>query len=210
MPTKQNKSQVLPGFDKIRRSWDKIENIYSAKILPGEYFVTKEHEAIVTVLGSCVSACVRDRVAGVGGMNHFMLPISRGDFDIGEHKSITEANRYGNYAMEHLINDVLKHGGSKQNLEIKVIGGGRIMNQMANIGWYNIGFTYDYLFTEGYDVLSQDIGDIFPRKVVYYPMTGRVRVKKLQSLHDATIVKEEKKYLTSIDNASVEGDIELF
>jgi len=210
MPTKKTNNQVLPGFDKIRRTWDKIENIYSAKILPGEYFVTKEHESIVTVLGSCVSACVRDRVAGVGGMNHFMLPISRADFDIGEHTSITEANRYGNYAMEHLINDVLKHGGSKQNLEIKVIGGGRIMNQMANIGWYNIGFTYDYLFTEGYDILSQDIGDIFPRKVVYYPMTGRVRVKKLQSLHDATVVKEEKKYLTHIDNTSIEGDIELF
>ena len=95
-------------------------------------------------------------------------------------------------------------------LEFKIFGGGRIMSQMTNVGWYNIGFTFDYLFTEGFRVLSQDIGDIYPRKVVYYPLSGRVRVRKLNAMHTQTLTDQESQYRNRVASKPVEGDIELF
>ncbi len=209
----QNSSDnhVLPGFEKVRRGWKNQFNSYVSTILPGEYFVTKGSDGIETVLGSCVAACVRDRVTGVGGMNHFMLPVDKGNSDTSG--KISDATRYGNFAMEHLINDVLKHGGRRENLEFKVAGGGRILNQMAKIGWYNIGFVFDYLFTEGFQVASHDIGDVFPRKVIYFPSTGVMKVKRLRSLHEKQeSLREEKAYLDNPEAAGVktEGEIELF
>jgi chemotaxis protein CheD len=208
---REQKTDVIVGFEHIRRHWDAAGSIYSVKVLPGEYYITRSDEMIVTVLGSCIAACVRDKSLGVGGMNHFMLPIDRNDFDpSGTKGSVTNATRYGNYAMEHLINDIIKQGGRKENLEFKIFGGGRIMNQMANVGWNNIGFVFDYLYTEGYKVFSQDIGDIFPRKVIYYPYTGKVRVKKLRSIGEQKVVNEEQSYMKNLGKAEVEGDVELF
>ncbi|HIJ33691.1 MAG TPA: chemoreceptor glutamine deamidase CheD, partial [Gammaproteobacteria bacterium] len=124
---------------------------------------------------------------------------------------VSDATRYGNFAMEHLINDVLKHGGRRENLEFKVAGGGRILNQMAKIGWYNIGFVFDYLFTEGFDVTAHDIGDIFPRKVIYFPATGVMKVKRLRSMHEKKeSLREEKQYMDQPSVTQEEGEIELF
>jgi len=100
----------LPGFKHINRYWDKTHDSYAAKILPGEYYVTIHDELIVTVLGSCVSACIRDKIFGIGGMNHFMLPVSKGE-DISSFNTTGESARYGNFAMEQMINDILKNGG---------------------------------------------------------------------------------------------------
>ena len=202
-------SSTLPGFDHINRYWDKTNNSYAAKILPGEYYVTTAEELIVTVLGSCISACIRDRVLGIGGMNHFMLPQTDGDGSWGG-GSVNTATRYGNYAMEHMINDILKNGGKRENLEVKVCGGGKILQKMTDIGMKNIAFVRTYLSMEGLDLVAEDVGDIYPRKVQYMPLTGKLRVKKLRSLHNDTIIKRESEYKHEIEDVPVAGDVELF
>ena len=202
---------ALPGFEHVRRGWHDAHEACAARLLPGEYYVTKHDEGIYTTLGSCISACIRDRVSGIGGMNHFMLPASAsGDRDSWKSTSLSEATRYGNFAMEHLINDILKNGGLKHNLEVKLFGGGRIMSNMTDVGMRNITFVHDYLKTEGLRIVSEDLGDIFPRMVVYFPVTGKVRVKRLRSLHTNTIAAQETQYLETIKGKSVTGDIELF
>lgn len=199
----------LPGFENIKRGWHTSFETVAARLLPGEYFVTLKDEAIYTTLGSCISACIRDRVTGIGGMNHFMLPISAGS-DSWKATDNSASTRYGNYAMEHLINDILKNGGKRQNLEAKIFGGGRIIANMTDVGMRNISFARDYLQTEGLKIISEDVGEAFPRLVVYFPATGKVRVKRLRSLHANTIVEQETQYLSSIEQKPVSGDIELF
>jgi len=200
---------VLPGFENIKRAWNSSYETVAARLLPGEYFVTMHDEAVYTTLGSCISACIRDRVSGIGGMNHFMLPssASRDSWKAADNSAST---RYGNFAMEHLINDILKNGGKRQNLEVKIFGGGRIIANMTDVGLRNIAFARDYLETEGLKITSEDVGDTFPRMVVYFPATGKVRVKRLRSLHNNTIVELETKYLNTIEKKPVSGDIELF
>lgn len=203
--------RALKGFEKINRYWDKQHQVYAAKILPGQYYVTLHDEVIVTVLGSCVSACIRDKVYGVGGMNHFMLPSGK-DSDKPVIAGNSEATRYGNHAMEQMINDILKNGGRRENLEVKIFGGGRVLKNMStlDIGGLNVTFIRRYLGTEGLQLLAEDVGDIYPRKVMYYPATGRVRVKKLRSMHNHTIIEREKEYMQQIDQQPVSGDVELF
>lgn len=191
----------------MQKSVDPAEGIMTIKILPGEFYVTQEDERIETVLGSCISACVRDPIAGVGGMNHFMLPVDKNSTGRSE---LTGANRYGNYAMENLVNSVLQKGGKRERLEFKLFGGGRIMSSMTNVGWYNIGFAFDYIYTEGFKIVSQDIGDIYPRKILYYPLSGRVRVRRLNAMHNQTLADQENRYINNIESKPVEGDVELF
>ena len=200
---------ALPGFEHVRRSWNNTYETYAARILPGEYYVTKSDEGVYTTLGSCISACIRDKISCVGGMNHFMLPASA-DADNWKSNGLSAATRYGNFAMEHLINDILKNGGRRENLEVKLFGGGRILQNMTDVGMNNIIFARDYLKTEGLKVSVEDVGDIFPRMVVYFPATGKVRVKRLRSLHNNTIVEEEIRYLKTVESKPVSGDIELF
>lgn len=201
--------RALRGFSEINRYWDRQREIYAAKILPGEYYVTTNTELIVTVLGSCVSACIRDPQMGIGGMNHFMLPANSEHIDL---KQNSDATRYGNFAMEKLINDILKNGGRRDYLEIKLFGGGKVIAHMhqADVGNRNIAFAKDYVLTEGFQVAAQDLGDIFPRKVVYDPMTGKVQVKKLRKAHNDTIAKREKGYMQELEQKPASGDIELF
>ncbi len=202
---------ALPGFEHIRRTWHDAHDTYAARLLPGEYYVTRNDEGVYTTLGSCISACISVRINGVGGMNHFMLPasVSRDKYS-WRSTSLSAATRYGNFAMEHLINEILKNGGQKQNLEVKIFGGGRIMSNMTDIGMRNITFVRDYLQTEGLKPVSEDLGDVFPRMVVYFPATGKVRVKRLRSLHTNTIAAQEAQYLESIRERPVGGDVELF
>ncbi|TAJ79867.1 MAG: chemoreceptor glutamine deamidase CheD [Gallionellaceae bacterium] len=209
LPPNPRPPLALPGFEHIKRAWHDSFEAYSARLNPGEYYVTKNAEGIYTTLGSCISACIRDRVSGIGGMNHFMLPVSTGD---GGWKAagLGASTRYGNFAMEHLINEIMKNGGSRQNLEVKLFGGGRIIANMTDVGMRNIEFARDYVKTEGLRVTSEDVGDVFPRMVVYFPATGKVRVKRLRSLHNNTIAEQETKYLHTIEEKPVSGEIELF
>jgi len=201
----------IEGFGHIKRYWDKVNNVYTAKILPGEYYVTIHDESIITVLGSCVSACIRDRVFGVGGMNHFMLPE---DSSAGGNQLSMggKAARYGGFAMEQMINDILKNGGLRKNLEVKIFGGGQVIKNMStmDIGKRNIDFVNEYIKTEGLTLLSEDVGDIYPRKVMYFPAAGKVKLKKLRNMHNNTIAEREMNYRSKIIEKPVTGEIELF
>ena len=181
-----------------------------AKVLPGEYYVSRQDEIISTVLGSCVAACVRDPVTKVGGMNHFMLPgeSNRNGGWGGEGGLVT---RYGIAAMENLINDILKQGSEKSRLEFKLFGGGAVLAmEQNNIGDRNIAFVRDFIETEGFQVLAEDLGGPHPRKVNYYPATGRVMVRKLRSLQSRVVADKENAYRANIQRKESPGEIELF
>ena len=202
--------RALRGFRTINRYWDRLHHCYAAKLLPGDYYITTHDEIIVTTLGSCISACIRDRIFGIGGMNHFMLPRQSLFADNWSNTRLSLANRYGSNAMENLINDILKHGGERKNLEVKIFGGGKILAQMTDIGRNNIEFIKQYIQTEGLNLLAEDIGGVHPRKIIYFPLTGKVRVKKLRSLQNQTIIERETQYLQDIQSSPISGDIELF
>ncbi|MFK7864614.1 MAG: chemoreceptor glutamine deamidase CheD [Pseudohongiellaceae bacterium] len=181
-----------------------------ARILPGEYYVTDQDEVITTVLGSCISACVHDSQRGVGGMNHFMLPSSDNKQSGWAGTDADTSNRYGNFAMESLINDLMKMGGDRSRFTVKIFGGGKILDAMTDVGSRNIDFVKSYLRAEGFRVDSEDVGDKYPRKINYYPSTGKVRVKKLRALYSDDIAKREKVFLSSIKKEEVGGEMELF
>ena len=195
----------LPIFSHIKRYPDAANNCITAKILPGEFYVSKSQEMVTTVLGSCVSACIYDKETGYGGMNHFMLP---GD-DSGNKKSDDTA-KYGLFAMESLVNEILKLGCRKENLRAKLFGGGKIIENMSNVGFNNIRFARTFIASEGIPLESSDLGLVYPRKVNFFPHSGKVMVKRLKSLHNSTIEDREREYLNSIKKKDISGDIELF
>ena len=200
----------LPGFEHVRRNWNHKIGAYAARILPGEYYVTGGGEGVSTTLGSCIAACIRDRIAGIGGMNHFMLPTTSSQVDTWRASGLGAATRYGSYAMEHLINEIMKNGGKRENLEVKIFGGGRILEKMTDVGERNIAFVRNYLWAEDLALAAEDVGDIYPRQVIYFPASGRAKVKRLRSLHNNLIATEELRYVGSIEDKPVSGDIELF
>lgn len=180
----------------------------AVKILPGEYYVTAGDKLIVTVLGSCVAVCLRDKVTGIGGMNHFLLP----NDGSGEGGLLTESARYGIYAMELLINHLLKMGTSRTRFEAKVFGGGNVLRGLTvnNVGQRNAEFVLDYLHTEQIPVVAQDLLGEFPRKVYFFPDTGQVLVKKIKTLHNSTISDRESEYRMRVKFTPKSGDVELF
>ncbi len=194
----------LPGFEGARRYWDRIRNCPAVKLFPGDYYVTREAELLVTVLGSCVSACIRDPVARVGGMNHFLLPDGEPD------DCLSAATRYGSHAMERLVNDILRWGGRRERLEVKIVGGGRILAGTTDVGARNVAFVRAYLQREGLSLLGEDVGDVVPRKVVYCPVSGKVRVRRLRSLHNQTLVARERAFMDRVSAEPVAGEVELF
>lgn len=185
---------------------DREHDIDAAKVLPGEYFVSTRDMLLVTVLGSCVAACIRDVRTGIGGMNHFMLPDSEAEQ--------TEANgaRYGTYAMDVLISHLLKLGARRENLEAKVFGGGNVLPGLvqANVGHKNAAFVERFLNTENIRIAARDLAAGHPRKVYYFPANGRVLVKRLRSLHNDTVLERESAYRQSLTQAPKNGEVELF
>lgn len=201
---------VLPGFEHINRYWDPVHGVYAAKILPGEYYVTRGGEMIVTTLGSCVAACIRDRHLGVGGMNHFMLPVRGGDPDHWTDDPLSLATRYGNHAMEQLINTLMGLGGRRSRMEVKLFGGGRVLAGVTDVGQRNIEFALDYVITEGLQLAARDLGGDWPRKIQYFPDSGRARAKKLYRTRNQTVLRRETHYLEEIDHMPVAGEVDLF
>lgn len=188
--------------------YDRTFDRDAAKILPGEFYTTPKDMVIVTVLGSCVAACIRDRVNGIGGMNHFMLPHSTADQD----SPVSPSLRYGTYAMEVLINELLKAGARRENLEAKVFGGGNVLPgyNAINVGERNAAFVREYLKMEGIRILAEDLNDVYPRKVYFFPRTGRVLVKKIRGLNNNTLANREQDYAHQLQVAQVAGAVELF
>lgn len=193
------------------RYFDRHFDCEAIKILPGEYFATQSDTLIVTVLGSCVSACIRDRVTGIAGMNHFLLPNDGSN----QENILSESARYGAYAMEILINHLIKLGARREHLEAKVFGGGNVLKGFTaiNVGERNAEFVLEYLKLERIPVVAQDLLDIYPRKVYFFPSSGQVLIRKIKSLHNNTIMDRESAYRMQLRNKptrSSKQDVELF
>jgi chemotaxis protein CheD len=176
----------------------------AVKVLPGEYFVSSEDLVIMTVLGSCIAACIWDGRARVGGMNHFMLP--DGDASDG-------SGRYGSFAMELLINEMLKLGARRETMQAKVFGGAQVMAGFTsmNVGERNTKFVMEYLGMERIAVVSQDVLDIHPRKVCFFPVTGKALVKRLAHSHPETLAVEELRGNAAfVAKSNSGGSVDLF
>jgi len=176
----------------------------AVKVLPGEFFVFDEDIAIMTTLGSCIAACLWDRDKRIGGMNHFMLP---------EGGSAADGGRYGSFAMELLINEMIKRGATRTTMEAKVFGGGAVISGMntINVGERNTAFVLDYLRTERISVVSKDVLDIYPRKVCFLPASGKAMVKRLASTNTEMLQAQEKaasRAAAPVANAG--GTVDLF
>lgn len=208
MPSVPDELASSPAQECFARNlyFDRSHEIDAAKLLPGEYFVCTRDMMLVTVLGSCVAACIRDTRLGIGGMNHFMLPDSEAEQ--------TEANgaRYGTYAMEVLINHLLKLGARREHLEAKVFGGGNVLPGLvqANVGSKNAAFVESFLKLENIRIVARDLEDIFPRKVYFFPANGKVLVKRLRTANNSTVAERETEYRRRLTKAPESGDVELF
>lgn len=163
-----------------------------AKVLPGYYYLTSRDEMINTVLGSCVCACVRDPIAIIGGMNHFMLPGTMSDYDHQSNNTRSDfANRYGQHAMDNLLEDLVRQGCSPENFEVKLFGGGNVTGISSDVGAENAAFALRYFESKGLQVASSSLGDDFPRKVNYSPITGRVKMMKLRGAYNGLVTSAE-------------------
>ena len=174
------------------------------KLLPAEWRVSSDPLALATVLGSCVAACLYDASAKVGGMNHFMLPDGDG---------ADASGRYGSYAMELLINEMLKLGARRETMQAKIFGGAQVMRNVPtmNVGERNTNFVLNYLHTERIPIVSEDVLDIYPRKVVFFPVTGKAMVKRLAHAHpEALVAQEAKGNAATVAKATSGGSVDLF
>jgi len=192
---------------KSQRYFDQRIHEETVFVLPGHHHVqTSSKVPISTLLGSCVAACIRDTISLSGGLNHFLLPKKAEGSD--EHLS----TRYGVNAMEVLINDLLKNGSRKENLEAKIFGGANIIQTSAieTVGIQNGAFVKNYLKTENIPVLAEDLGGDFARRVYFFPNTGRVSVLRIAPSVVADVTRKELE-LQKISSAKQKmGGLELF
>jgi chemotaxis protein CheD len=202
--------KALPGFEHVRRYHDVSKGVVIAKLLPGDFYVTREDEVLDTVLGSCVSACIRSPRLKVGGMNHFMLPRPTGAGADTWDDVRGRATRYGTASMEQLINRILSTGARREELEVKVFGGARVLSATTDVGNHNVAFVREFLRNEHLKVLAEDVGDTCPRHVQFSPQTGKVRVRHLGQGQQVGVASREEKYLKGLDSEPVSGGIDLF
>jgi chemotaxis protein CheD len=202
------------GGSEPRIYWDSKINSKALIVLPGDHYVTNNKDlALVTLLGSCVAACIRDTQLGLGGLNHFLLPgdsgLSNAGTGDGGGVESTKSMRYGVFAMEALVNDIIRRGGSKSNLEAKVFGAGNVIDTSASetVGEKNANFVVDYLRREGVQIAAQDLGGARARRIFFFPKTGRVLVLRLEP----TIVRDQEMRLKArVEKAPKVGSVELF
>jgi chemotaxis protein CheD len=190
------------------RYFDRDFHVESVKILPGQYHAAAGKGAITTVLGSCVSTCLWDPLQRIGGMNHFMLP---GDGDAAT-SPVAPSARFGVYAMELLINEMIRMGADRRRMVAKVFGGGRVLQgfDTLDVGAKNCQFVLEFLATEGIPVVARDLLDVYARKVHFFPETGKVQLKKLHILPNDTVQQREREYMSTLDRKSGGGDFESF
>jgi chemotaxis protein CheD len=189
---------AIPYFDRDFR-------VEAVKILPGEYHAASGAVGMATVLGSCVSTCLWDPERRIGGMNHFMLPGDNGSSG----SPVTKSARFGVYAMELLINEMLKMGADRRRLVAKVFGGGHVLLGFGSldVGARNCEFVLEFLEVEGIPIVAQDLLDSYARKVHFSPRAGKVLLKKL--LRDDHLQRQERDYLRKLGSATG-GAIEIF
>ncbi len=176
-------------------------------VLPGYHHVSEvQHYAICTMLGSCVAACIWDPQLKIGGLNHFLLP---------EDPNATGApsRRYGVYAMEVLINDILKRGSQKSDLVAKIFGGGNVISAQNSegVGSKNVGFVRDFLRTESIPVVAEDVGGPNGRRIYFFPGEGRVSVLQISGAEKSKIKLEDNKLRErAVEVTRKSGAVELF
>ena len=198
-------SAVLPSSP--LRYFDRDFQVEAVKILPGQYHASGGPGSITTVLGSCVATCLWDPVLCIGGMNHFMLP---GGPSAGASPWEVSA-RFGVYAMEVLINEMIHLGADRRRMVAKAFGGARVLQgfDTLDVGAKNVEFVLAFLKEEGIPLAARDLGGVSPRKIHFFPATGKVQVKKLHLQGDDSLQREEREYLTRMGR-SQGGDVEIF
>ena len=202
---------ATPNFELPITYYDKRFSTEAVKLLPGQYFVTTQDKMLVTVLGSCVAACLFDPYTGFGGMNHFMLPTvnkSAGEFEQVQGM----AAKYGVHAMEILINELVKVGAQKNRLQAKVFGGGKVVPSFVqnDVGKFNAKFVTQFLETEGIPILASDLCDLYARKVYFFPSSGHVMMKRIHELNNATIIERESQHRWELSKQAPSGSVDLF
>jgi chemotaxis protein CheD len=191
------------------RYFDREFRVDSVKVLPGQYYAAKGEGSISTLLGSCVSSCLWDPLERIGGLNHFMLPGDSAQQQPASPWAVSA--RFGVYAMEVLINDMLHLGADRRRLVAKVFGGAQVLQgfDKLDVGSMNARFVLEFLREEGIPVVAQDLLGVSPRKVHFFPATGKVQVKRLHLQPDDIVARQEREYLSRLKRAS-SGDIEIF
>ena len=178
-------------------------------VVQGEHHVSSDpHVVLTTILGSCVAVCLRDKVSGIGGMNHFLLPDTGSDSG-----GASDSGRYGNVAMDLLIGEMVKRGATRSTMEAKVFGGGAVISGMntINVGERNTAFVLDYLRTERITVVSKDVLDIYPRKVCFLPASGKAMVKRLATANTEALAAQERAAATRAAQITAGGGtVDLF
>ncbi|WP_203071340.1 chemotaxis protein [Falsiroseomonas ponticola] len=205
---------ALPGLShdgaalqsRLLLAGDPLPGRRATKVGPGEFHVAAEEEAvIVTVLGSCIAACIRDPVARVGGLNHFMLPVG---VEGGWGKAAASL-RYGNFAMERLVNELMARGARRDRMEVKLFGGARLGASTDSVGQRNIDFIEAYLRAEGMVAAVRHLGGTRARSVVYQPVEGRAYMRLLPEATE-TVSAVEGRLRRHLATRPVAGSIEIF
>ncbi len=199
------------SFESPISYFDKRFGIEAIKLLPGQYFVTTQDKVLVTVLGSCVAACLFDPKTGIGGMNHFMLPsVNKTILQLEQDDCLV--TKYGVHAMEILINELVKAGAEKARLKAKVFGGGKVVPSFVqhDVGKFNAEFVTNFLSTEGIRVVASDLCDIYARKIYFFPRSGNVLMKRIHELNNATIIERESKHRWELSQRAPSGSVDLF
>lgn len=186
----------------LRKFRNPRDGFLHVQLTLGDTYVTSSpDEVLTTILGSCIAACIRDPVTGVGGMNHFLLP----DGNSGDR----EARCYGVNAMELLINDILKHGGDRRRLEAKLFGGGNVVSALTDVGSRNYAFAKQFLNDEGISIVGGDVGGDMARRIQYMPFSGRARQALVKGAAK-TLVEEELTALHKKTKTAAAADVEFF
>ncbi len=187
-------------------------NMEMVTIFPGEYHATRESRIIATVLGSCIAVAMFDPVKRISGMNHFMLPntVNKDNF------FLSKSGKYGMFAMELLINDLLKLGGDRSHFKAKVFGGGSVLQRTegftSKVPENNIEFAFEYLKAEKIPVVARDVGGTEARKVFFFTDTAKIRLKRIAKTYVQPIESQEKRYLEKIRHRKdlEGGEVTLF
>lgn len=199
-----NLPQVGDYFTSPGKYYDQNDEMVVINVRSGEYHVTDgPGEMMVTVLGSCIATCIYDPVAKLSAMNHFLLP---GDFNA------PPSPKYGIFAMEYMINELLKRGGLKTRLQVKIFGGGKIIeNSSIDVGERNIEFVKEYLVNESLNLVASDVGGAWPRRVHFFGDTGKVKMRKLERTSDhGKVIKEESAFSNELLHLKQNSSVELF
>ena len=190
----------LPGGADTTSERSIAAELRKAHVIQGEFRVSDDPDLVLTtILGSCVAACIRDPVVGVGGMNHFLLPGATGD----------EGLRYGVQSMELLVNALLRRGARRERLEVKLFGGARLIDGLTDVGSQNAIFAERFVRDEGLTHAGGSLRGDRARRIQFWPVSGRARQVFLAPQETRVFAAERRRPATP-PPAEADGALELF